>query len=141
LACGGGSSTGPSSTTTTTVPPANGPAVTLTPPVLAFPIPAPGTASVPQTVTLTNSGTTDLVITSVQRLMGSTGFSVLATPGTPLVIEAGEHVDFTVRYLPTGVVTETATIRILSNDPTAPAVDLSATGVPGSARLTITDIE
>ena len=88
----------------------------------------------PQFLTLEvfNVGVSDLVITSVQRLMGSTGFSVLATPGTPLVIEAGEHVDFTVRYVPTGAVAETATIRILSNDPTAPAVDLSATGVPGS---------
>jgi hypothetical protein len=57
-------------------------------------------------------------------------------PGTPLVIAAGEHVDFTVRYVPTGVVAQAATIRILSNDPTAPAVDLSATGVPGTARLT-----
>jgi len=88
------------------------------------------------TLELFNVGVSDLVVTSVQRLMGSTGFSVLATPGTPLVIEAGEHVDFTVRYVPSGVVAETATIRILSNDPTAPAVDLSATGVPGAARLT-----
>ena len=92
----------------------------------------------PQFLTLEifNVGVSDLVVTSVQRLMGSTGFSVLATPGTPLVIEAGEHVDFTVRYVPSGVVAETATIRILSNDPTAPAVDLSATGLPGAARLT-----
>ena len=92
----------------------------------------------PQFLTLEifNVGVSDLVITSVQRLMGSTGFSVLATPGTPLVIAAGEHVDFTVSYVPTGVVAETATIRILSNDPTAPAVDLSVTGVPGTARLT-----
>jgi hypothetical protein len=92
----------------------------------------------PQFLTLEifNVGASDLVVTSVQRLMGSTAFSVLATPGTPLVIAAGEHVDFTVRYVPTGVVAQAATIRILSNDPTAPAVDLSATGVPGTARLT-----
>jgi hypothetical protein len=91
----------------------------------------------PQFLTLEvfNVGASDLVVTSVQRLMGSTGFSVLATPGTPLVIRAGEHVDFTVRYVPSGIASETATIRILSNDPNAPVVDLSATGVPGAPRL------
>ncbi|TBW34553.1 choice-of-anchor D domain-containing protein [Azotobacter chroococcum] len=87
------------------------------------------------TLKVFNVGAADLVVTSVQRLMGSTGFSVLATPGTPLVISAGEHVDFTVRYVPMDAVAETATIRILSSDPTAPAVDLSATGLPGTARL------
>ena len=88
------------------------------------------------TLEIFNVGVSDLVITSVQRLMGSTAFSVLATPLTPLVIAAGEHVDFTVRYVPSGVAPQTATIRILSNDPTAPAVDLSVTGSPGTPRLT-----
>jgi hypothetical protein len=37
-----------------------------------------------------NVGSRNLVINSVQRLMGSTGFSVLPTPGRPLVIEPGE---------------------------------------------------
>ncbi len=84
-----------------------------------------------------NVGKSDLVITSVQRLMGSTGFSVLATPGTPVVIAAGEHLDFTVRYSPTIAGTlETATIRIVSNDPDAPVVDLSATGRRGTPRMT-----
>jgi HYDIN/CFA65/VesB-like, Ig-like domain len=84
-----------------------------------------------------NVGKSDLVITSVQRLMGSTDFSVLATPGTPVVIAAGEHLAFTVRYDPTTVGTlETATIRIVSNDPDAPVVDLSATGRRGTPRIT-----
>jgi hypothetical protein len=91
----------------------------------------------PQFLTLEifNVGTSDLVITAVQRLMGSTSFSVLPTPGTPLLIRAGEHVNFTVRYVPSGSASEMATIRILSNDPNAPVVDLTATGVPGLPRL------
>ena len=91
----------------------------------------------PQFLTLEvfNVGAADLVVSSVQRLMGSNGFSVLATPGTPLVIRAGEHVDFTVRYVPSGTASQAATIRILSNDPNAPVVDLAATGVPGAPRL------
>jgi photosystem II stability/assembly factor-like uncharacterized protein len=73
---------------------------------------------------------TDLVIESVQRLMGSTSFSVLSTPGTPVHIRAGDFLDFTIEYFPTGGgVEETATIRIISNDPFAPFVDLSATGM------------
>lgn len=73
---------------------------------------------------------TDLVIESVQCIMGSTSFSVLPTPSTPLAIPAGEHIDFTVEYNPTGAgVEEMATIRIISNDPNAPYVDLMATGL------------
>jgi photosystem II stability/assembly factor-like uncharacterized protein len=72
----------------------------------------------------------DLVIGSVQRLMGSLSYSVLPTPSTPLVVPPGEHIGFTVMYNPTGAgVEEIATIRIVSNDPTAPFIDLSATGM------------
>jgi len=46
------------------------------------------------------------------------------------VVPPGEHIDFTVMYNPNGAgVEEIATIRIGSNDPTAPFVDLSATGM------------
>ena len=83
-----------------------------------------------------NVGNSNLVISSVQRLMGSNSFSVLPTPGTPLVIAAGEHVDFTIAYDPTSAGgLETATIRIISNDPNAPVVDLSATGLRGIATM------
>jgi hypothetical protein len=88
------------------------------------------------TLEIFNVGVSDLVVTSVQRLMGSTSFSVLATPGTPLIIAPGEQVDFTIKYAPTLAGTpETATIRIISNDPNAPHVDLAATGLRGTAAL------
>lgn len=88
------------------------------------------------TLEIFNVGVADLVIDSVQRLMGSTSFSVLPTPGTPLVIAPGEHVDFTIKYDPTVAGTpETVTIRIVSNDPDAPIVDLSATGLRGTATM------
>ena len=93
-----------------------------------------GTASL--TLEIFNVGTGDLVISSVQRLMGSTGFQVLANPGTPLIIHAGDHVDFTVQFTSTAPgTTEQATIRIISNDPNAPVVDLLATAVSGTAAL------
>ena len=85
------------------------------------------------TLQIFNVGVADLVITSVQRLMGSASVTVLPMPGTPLVIAPGEEVDFTVRYAPTVIgATDTATIRIESNDPTAPIVDLQATALAGT---------
>jgi photosystem II stability/assembly factor-like uncharacterized protein len=81
-------------------------------------------------VGLPGSNVEDLIIENVQRLMGSTSFSVLSTPSTPLAVRAGEHIDFTIEYNPKGAgVEEIATIRITSNDPTAPTVDLSTSGM------------
>jgi photosystem II stability/assembly factor-like uncharacterized protein len=88
------------------------------------------------TLQIFNVGTQDLVITSVQRLMGSTGVSVLPSPSTPLVLASGEEIDFTLQFTPTTTGSlEMATIRIISNDPGAPIVDLTATGTGGVASL------
>ena len=43
------------------------------------------------TLQIFNVGVEQLIITSVQRLMGSTGFTVLTSPGTPLVLAPGEE--------------------------------------------------
>ncbi|MGH8399163.1 MAG: hypothetical protein ACRETA_13105, partial [Gammaproteobacteria bacterium] len=52
------------------------------------------------TLEVYNVGAADLIITSVQRLMGSADFTVLPTPATPLIVAPGDNVEFTVRYLP-----------------------------------------
>jgi hypothetical protein len=80
------------------------------------------------TLAIFNVGAQDLVINSVQRFMGSTSFSVLSTPSTPLIVAPGEDIQFTLRYIPTTNEQEIATVRIISNDPAAPVVDLSAIG-------------
>lgn len=103
-----------------------------------------GTACLDSSADLTlqifNVGGADLVVDSVQRLMGSTAFAVAAMPGTPLVIAPGEEVDFTVRYTPTtSGASDLATIRIESNDPGAPAVDLTASAVTGSGLLVVAE--
>ncbi len=88
------------------------------------------------TIEVSNVGATDLIITSVQRLMGSTDFTVLPNPGTPLSLAAGEEIEFTVAYSPTGAAgPEVATIRIITNDPNAPVVDLMATGSRGTGKI------
>ncbi|HXU06248.1 MAG TPA: choice-of-anchor D domain-containing protein [Polyangia bacterium] len=88
-----------------------------------------------------NTGTKDLIVNSVQRLMGSTAFTVLANPKTPVLISPNSEVDFTVQYTPTGSADDKAIIRIASNDPAAPYVDLtaSAAGVQATAVTLIAD--
>lgn len=87
-------------------------------------------------IEVSNVGVADLVISSVQRLMGSTDFRVLPNPATPLSLAPGEDIGFTVAFKPTGALgLEAATIRIITNDPGAPVVDLLATGWRGTARL------
>src|SRR5205814_1121419 len=55
---------------------------------------------------------------------------------TPLSLAPGENIGFTVAFTPTGAPgVEAATIRIITNDPGAPVVDLLATGSRGTARL------
>jgi hypothetical protein len=67
--------------------------------------------------------------------MGSPNFFVLSTPATPLAVGAGEEIEFTFVYTPTVAgVLDVATIRIISNDPFAPFIDLSATGCAGRPR-------
>ena len=87
------------------------------------------------TIEVSNVGAADLVISSVQRLMGSTDFTVLANPATPLSLAPGENIDFTVAFTPTGLTPEIATIRIITNDPNAPFVDLTATAILGTAKI------
>ena len=83
-----------------------------------------------------NVGVADLQINSVQRLMGSADFTVMPLPGTPLIVAPGEDIEFTVQYLPTVAGTpESAIIRIASNDPTAPFVDVAVTGMQGTPSL------
>jgi ASPM-SPD-2-Hydin domain-containing protein len=85
------------------------------------------------TLTVYNVGVADLVITNVERLFGSADFGVLSTPATPLTIGPGEDAEFTISFTPTTAgVAEAATIRIISNDPAAPYVDVSATGRQGT---------
>jgi len=89
-------------------------------------------------ITIYNVGIGDLVITSVQRLSGSADFLVLSPPATPVVVAPGEEIVFTVSYSPTAPgPEETAIIRVVSNDPGAPVVDLEAKGQRGNGTLAL----
>ena len=87
------------------------------------------------TLKVYNVGSRDLMILKVHRISGSTAFSVLPTPGTPLAIAPGSEIDFTIKYAPTPGSTGTATIQIISNDPLHPVLDVVSTGTQGHGTL------
>jgi len=124
-ACGGGSSTGPTSTTTTTTAPVSGPAVTLAPAVLTF---TTANSSVPQSVTLTNSGTADLVISSV---VASGNFTETDNCVTTLAV--GATCTITVTFVPL-VTGSTGGVTITDNASTSPqTLSLSGPNVTAPA--------
>jgi Abnormal spindle-like microcephaly-assoc'd, ASPM-SPD-2-Hydin/Kelch motif len=84
-----------------------------------------------------NVGNADLIVDSVAGIAGSTDFSVLPNPATPLTIAPGSEVEFTVEFSPTAPGPESATIRIVSNDPNQPNFDVTATGSLGNGSLEV----
>ncbi len=87
------------------------------------------------TIQVFNVGSSNLLINSVARLMGSTDFSVRPAPATPLIISPDAEVDFTVEYNPATRGPQQVTIRIASSDPGAPYLDLTATGFGTNAVI------
>ena len=88
------------------------------------------------TLEVFNVGSVPLSILSITRVAGSTDFSVLPTPGTPLIMAPGSHVDFTIEYNPTiHGVAEAATFQIVNDDPVTPFIEVIAHGFGGTASL------
>jgi kumamolisin len=95
-----------------------------------------------RTLTVSNVGTTDLMVLDVARVSGSPAFSVLPLPSTPLALTPGAEITFTVEYQPAGpATTESATIRVTTDDALEPELDLIASATPasGSLRTVIAD--
>jgi hypothetical protein len=86
-------------------------------------------------ITVTNTGLAALTITNVAMLGGSDpAFSVLPNPGVPQTIQPNDSLVYTVRFAPpanSNATPRTGTLRISSDDPDNPTVDLAATGIPG----------
>jgi phospholipase C len=101
------------------------PAVLLSPTSLIFPDQAVGTSSAPQTVTLTNSGSSALNIASIS----STGdFAQINDCGS--VVAAGMSCSITVTFTPTQVGAASGTITIVDDAADSPqAVGLSGNGI------------
>ena len=90
------------------------------------------------TIEVSNVGQGPLRVDSIAVLLGASTFAVENQPATPVVIERGEGLVFTLTYRPTrSNVSETAVIRISSDDPDAPFVDVTATARAGAPQLDV----
>ncbi|MCP4221323.1 MAG: choice-of-anchor D domain-containing protein [bacterium] len=88
--------------------------------------------------TITNSGTSDLTLTTLPIAIGGTDadqFSIRAQPTSP--VAASGTTTFTVRFTPTTTGAKTATISIANNDADENPYDLTITGVGVSDSYTI----
>jgi hypothetical protein len=117
--------TSPQTTTLTGVGVGSGgPAVTLSPTSLVFATQLVGTASAPQVVALTNTGTATLTITSI----ATTGaFSQTNNCGSSVLAGAGCTINVT--FAPTTINTNSGTLSVTDNAPASPqVVTLTGTG-------------
>jgi len=85
-----------------------------------------------------NVGTEDLHISSFKLISGSSDFSIIAGPATPVTIPAGEEIEYTIGFNPTGNGSESAVFRINSDDPNTPVLTLTASGTVGSGKIVLT---
>ncbi len=107
------------------------PAVTLSASSLTFPVQDIGTTSPSQTVTLTNSGTATLKISSISP---SGDFAVTHNCGATVV--AGANCALSITFTPTAAGARTGSITITDNaSPATQTISLSGTGV--LAQLTV----
>ncbi len=92
-------------------------------------------------LTVTNTGLAPLTVSDVALTGGSdSAFTVLSNPGTPQTIQPSDSVVFTVRFAPPSNSNgnlRSGTVRVSSDDPDAPNVDVAATGIPGVPRATL----
>jgi photosystem II stability/assembly factor-like uncharacterized protein len=103
---------------------------------LAFGVVARGT-SASRIMQLFNVGSSDLHISSIIRVAGSTDFQIVSGPATPTTIAPGEELDYTVQFTPTGTGDKTATFQINSDDPFQPARQVFASGTVGVPHITL----
>ena len=83
---------------------------------------------------MTNTGLAALTISNVFRSSGDSAFTVLPNPGVPQTLQPSDSIVYTVQFAPPATSNgnlRTAVIRISSDDPDNPNVDLAATGIPG----------
>jgi uncharacterized repeat protein (TIGR01451 family) len=87
------------------------------------------TTSPQQTVTITNSGTADLIINPTPNLGGvnANQFQITGAPGL-LTIPAGSSVTVGVSFAPTTTGGKTAVLAIASNDPDQPTTNIALNG-------------
>jgi len=116
-----------------------GPAVTLTPTTLTFASTTVGVPTAAQVVTVTNSGTAALTLTS-ETLTGTNATSFLISANTCTTsLAAGASCAVSVEFKPTAAGTLTASLSIADNATGSPqTVSLAGTGTAAAPAVTLT---
>jgi Abnormal spindle-like microcephaly-assoc'd, ASPM-SPD-2-Hydin/Protein of unknown function (DUF1573) len=92
-------------------------------------------SSATQSVTLTNSGNSNLTISQITE--SGAGFS-LTGAGTPITLRAGQSMSFNVIFSPNAAGSDAGTVTVTSTAPTSPQnIQLSGTGVQLSHSVTL----
>ena len=92
-----------------------------------------GRTSVAQTVTVSNIGTTDLVLSAVS--LSGAAADDFASTAAPLVLAPGTSSRFEVTFTPTAVGARTARLTLQFDDPLTPGAELALAGVGTSPVL------
>jgi len=105
-----------------------------------------GAASVAKTFTISNFGSSDLVLSGSPRvsISGSSAFSVTAQPTSPIVTTTGTSPtlgtsDFVITFLPTNAEAQSATVSIASNDSDEPLYTFNIAGNRSSVDVSASD--
>jgi ASPM-SPD-2-Hydin domain-containing protein len=102
------------------------PKVALQPTSLAFGTVTVGTSAT-QTAAVQNTGTSDLVVSSVTRCT-STSAEFTASPTASFTVTPGGSQTVTVKYAPVDTTTDSGCFQIASNDPTLAVAQLALSG-------------
>ena len=114
---------------------ATGPSVSLNPSALSFGSQTEGTTSTAQSITMTNPGSTSLLITGIS-VTGTNAADFAQTNSCGGTIAAAGTCTINVTFTPTASGGRTAAISIVDNAPDSPeSVPLSGTGLSGHVSL------
>ena len=109
----------------TLVPPVRG---TVTPAAIAFGDQRVGTTSAARTVTITNTGSAPLVVSSFTVTGTNAADYALTTPATPFNIPINGSQTFTVTFAPSAAGGSSATVNVGTNDAATPTKTVALTG-------------
>jgi PKD repeat protein len=118
------------------------PDISVSPPSHDFGSVNVGSSSTPHTFTISNTGTTDLVISSIGTTGGDAGMFSVAMGGTnpcPSLnptITPGSNCSITVTFSPTSVGPKSTNLRINSDDPDTPNLDVPLSGTAVTPAVT-----
>jgi hypothetical protein len=96
------------------------------------------TQSDTRTVTITNGGAANLIVSSIRDPGGP--FTIVNKPALPLTLQTTQSVTLSVRFAPVSTGRSNASFAIQSNDPNAPVSTVNLTGIGVAAPVPNLDV-